>query len=167
MKKVILSSIIIAALMMVAFVAGNIVKDSISKQEVITVQLTKESARDIMDTKQIVIVPGDIVDEATPFDGSDVDCTGFASMNAIIHVQNISAETVDFRAFGYFKNVASVAEVEVVKYTRPVPPGESFHWTYTMPLYTNTFFVRYRVVGLGQVDVNHAVILSKANVPAP
>ena len=131
-----------------------------------TVSLTEESARAILFTKSIVLVPGDIITESTPFESATVDTTGYGSMNAIMHVKNISLDPVHFYARGYFGPIGSLTWVEVMAYNRPMAPDEEFVWAYAKAVFGVNFKAQYNVTGAGEVDINNAMMLNNAVIPA-
>jgi len=119
-------------------------------------------------SKEITIVPGDIITESTPFESSQIDCTGYTVANLIMHVKNLSStETNKFFARATFGPIGSLSEVDVIEYNRPMPPLSSFVWRAVVPVYSTYFKVYYSMEGLGSIDINNKAVLGTGSSPNP
>ena len=119
-------------------------------------------------TKQVTIVPGDIITESTPFESSQIDCSGYSVMNLIMHVENLSStQSNHFYARATFGPIGSLTEVDVIEYNRPMPPNQSFVWSAVKPVYAQYFKVYYSMTGEGSIDINNAAVLGSGSAPNP
>lgn len=135
--------------------------------EPMLVQLTDENTKAINQSERILLVPGDLVTVASGIETAQLNCDTYASMNAIMHVKNTSDTNVSFTARGTQGPVGDIPEIEVINYNRPLVPNQVIVWSYTKAIFAQYFKAYFTITEAspgGEVDVNHAVVLSKGNV---